>query len=187
MLVGEYPPSQNGEAVGSAGFRPADIARRKLSAVAVDTPSPRPHDPLRTTLSPGEFMPEKSVADKLLLKPNTTVWLSDPARRDLIGSLPAGVLVADSLEGATAGIVVVDDAASLRATLDAHEQHLMKPSIFWVLYPKGNRTDINRDTLWPLLTQHGMRPIGQVAVDDEWSALRFRALKEGEPPFTGGR
>jgi hypothetical protein len=32
-----------------------------------------------------------------------------------------------------------------------------------------------------------MRPIAQVAVDDVWSALRFRPLEEGEPPFTGGR
>ena len=27
----------------------------------------------------------------------------------------------------------------------------------------------------------------QVAVDPVWSALRFRALKGGEPPFTGGK
>jgi hypothetical protein len=26
-----------------------------------------------------------------------------------------------------------------------------------------------------------------VAVDEVWSALRFRLLKEGEAPFTGGR
>jgi hypothetical protein len=32
-----------------------------------------------------------------------------------------------------------------------------------------------------------MRPITQVSVDDVWSALRFRALREGEPQFTGGR
>jgi hypothetical protein len=32
-----------------------------------------------------------------------------------------------------------------------------------------------------------MRPISQVAVDEVWSALRFRPLKEGEAPFTGGR
>jgi hypothetical protein len=31
-----------------------------------------------------------------------------------------------------------------------------------------------------------MRPIAQIAVDDVWSALRFRALEDGEPPFTGG-
>ena len=43
------------------------------------------------------------------------------------------------------------------------------------------------DTLWPLLTPYGLRPIGQVAVDEEWSALRFRPLKSGEEPFSGGR
>ena len=32
-----------------------------------------------------------------------------------------------------------------------------------------------------------MRPISQVAVDEVWSALRFRPLKEGEAPFTGGQ
>jgi hypothetical protein len=32
-----------------------------------------------------------------------------------------------------------------------------------------------------------MRPVSQVAVDEVWSALRFRPLRPGEPPFTGGR
>jgi hypothetical protein len=32
-----------------------------------------------------------------------------------------------------------------------------------------------------------MRPIGQVALDDVWSAMRFRPNREGETPFTGGR
>jgi hypothetical protein len=31
-----------------------------------------------------------------------------------------------------------------------------------------------------------MTPIGQVAVDQTWSALRFRPLKPGEAPFKGG-
>ncbi len=54
-------------------------------------------------------------------------------------------------------------------------------------YPKGNRTDINRDTLWPILGEHDMRPVTQVAIDDIWSAMQFRANREGEAPFTGGR
>jgi hypothetical protein len=59
--------------------------------------------------------------------------------------------------------------------------------VLWVAYPKGNRADINRDTLWPILAEHGLRPITQVAVDGVWSALRFRPLKEGEEQFAGGR
>ena len=43
---------------------------------------------------------------------------------------------------------------------------LAEPRAFWVAYPKGNRSDVNRDSLWPILAEHGMRPISQVAVDD---------------------
>lgn len=93
---------------------------------------------------------------------------------------------ADTISDATAVVVLADDAASLREILVAHHAHLADPIVFWVAYPKGNRTDIDRDKLWPILAEHGMRPISQVAVDDTWSALRFRALKDGEPPFTGG-
>jgi lysophospholipase L1-like esterase len=32
-----------------------------------------------------------------------------------------------------------------------------------------------------------MRPITQIALDETWSALRFRPLAPGEAPFTGGR
>jgi len=56
-----------------------------------------------------------------------------------------------------------------------------------IAYPKANKTDINRDSLWPILAEFGMRPISQVAIDDVWSALRFRVLRTGEAPFTGGR
>jgi hypothetical protein len=94
-------------------------------------------------------MSSETVAEKLLIKPATTVWSSDPSRLDLVGQLA-------------------------------------EPRAFWVAYPKGNRSDVNRNSLWPILAEHGMRPISQVAVDQVWSALRFRALEAGEPPFTGG-
>jgi hypothetical protein len=128
----------------------------------------------------------KSVADKLLIKPGAVVWSSDPSRLALIGPLPEGVRPADALGEADAALVFADDAASLRAILGAHAGELAEPRAFWVAYPKANRSDVNRDSLWPILAEHGMRPISQVAVDDVWSALRFRALEEGEPPFSGG-
>ena len=129
----------------------------------------------------------KSVADKLLIKPKTSVWLSDSARRDLVEPLPEDVRHADSLEQATTGLIFADDASSLREILDAQRGGLARPNALWVAYTKANRTDINRDTLWPILGEYGLRPITQIAVDDVWSALRFRPLKEGEAPFTGGR
>jgi|GEM_PF-4576663 len=34
---------------------------------------------------------------------------------------------------------------------------------------------------------HGVGSQSTVAIDDLWSALRFRVLRPGEAPFTGGR
>jgi hypothetical protein len=132
-------------------------------------------------------MSNKSVAEKLLIKANTTVWSSDASHVDLLEPLPQGVRHVDQPDQATTALVFAHDANSLRDTLNAHREHLAQPSTFWVAYPKGNRADVNRDTLWPILGEYGLRPIGQVSLDEVWSALRFRPNKQGEAPFSGGR
>ena len=132
-------------------------------------------------------MSTRTVADKLLSKPGPTLWCSDPARLGLLGPLPDGVRPVDDPGEARTALVFADDARTLRQVLTTPRDRLAQPEVFWVAYPKANRTDLNRDSLWPVLGEYGMRPISQVAVDDVGSALRFRPLKEGEPPFTGGR
>jgi hypothetical protein len=46
----------------------------------------------------------------------------------------------------------------------------------WIAYPKAGKlgTDLNRDVLAALLTARGVQPVRQVAIDETWSALRFR-------------
>jgi hypothetical protein len=55
---------------------------------------------------------------------------------------------------------------------------LVQPDgLLWLAYPKmssGIKTDINRDRLWDAVKPSGWRPVRQVALDDTWSALRFR-------------
>jgi hypothetical protein len=131
-------------------------------------------------------MSTKSVAAKLLITPNTTIWSSDAGRLALVGPLPAGVRRVDRPELATTALVFADDARSLRAVLAAHGDRLTLTPVLWIAYPKANRTDINRDTLWPIVAELGLRPITQVAIDETWSALRFRPLKAGEAPLGGG-
>jgi len=129
----------------------------------------------------------KSLAEKLLIRPGAPVFLSHPDRAALLGPLPAGAAPVDQPDDAGVAIAFADDAASLRALLAEHGAALAAADVFWVAYPKGNRTDVNRDSLWPILAEHGLRPVSQVAIDDVWSALRFRPLRPGEAPFTGGR
>jgi hypothetical protein len=131
-------------------------------------------------------MNTKSAAEKLLIEPGTTLWTSHPKQLELIEPLPEGVRVVDRPEQATTALIFGEDAQSLRNAVAAHANRLADPETLWVAYPKGNRTDINRDSLWPILAEHGLRPIGQVSLGDAWSAMRFRPRRPGEAPFTGG-
>jgi hypothetical protein len=134
---------------------------------------------------------EKPLADRLLIKPGDTVWVSDAERVAVLGPLPDGVTtVAGGSVAAAAprvAVVFVEDAATARRRFGADAAALRSVPVLWVLYPKGGRADINRDSLWPLIAEHGLRPITNVSAGDTWSALRFRELKPGEAPFTGGR
>ena len=51
-------------------------------------------------------------------------------------------------------------------------------AVFWLAYPKGTskkiHCDFNRDTSWEMCKPYQMLPVRQIAVDDDWSALRFR-------------
>ena len=129
----------------------------------------------------------KTVAEKLTIKSGTAFWTSHPDRLQLIGPLPPGAAATRDLAAATVALLFADDAASTTATLEAAKAHLATTPTIWIAYPKANRTDVNRDTLWPLATPYGLRPNGQVALDDTWSALRFRPVREGEAPFAGGQ
>jgi hypothetical protein len=46
----------------------------------------------------------------------------------------------------------------------------------WIAYPKAGKlgTDLNRDILARELSGQGVQPVRQVAIDETWSALRFR-------------
>jgi hypothetical protein len=45
-----------------------------------------------------------------------------------------------------------------------------------VSYPKSGQlgTDLNRDSLAARVSTGGIQPVRQIALDDVWSALRFR-------------
>ena len=124
----------------------------------------------------------KSVAEKLHIKPGTTLWVWPAARLGLLGPMPNGVRVVDAIGDASSAFLFVDDAATAGAVLAAHAADLKGPVYLWFCYPKGGRADINRDSLWSMVAEHGLRPITNVAIDETWSALRFRPLRPDEAP-----
>jgi hypothetical protein len=51
-------------------------------------------------------------------------------------------------------------------------------AVLWFAYPKGNSKrhtcEFNRDTGWQVIRNAGFDSVRQVAIDEDWSALRFR-------------
>jgi hypothetical protein len=51
-------------------------------------------------------------------------------------------------------------------------------AIVWFAYPKGSskkyKSQINRDNGWKVLGQEDFEPVRMVAIDEDWSAVRFR-------------
>lgn len=54
-------------------------------------------------------------------------------------------------------------------------------AIVWVAYPKASSKryscDFNRDSGWEPLGEAGFEGVRQVAIDEDWSALRFRRVE----------
>lgn len=52
-------------------------------------------------------------------------------------------------------------------------------SVLWFAYPKGTskiKTDINRDTIRVTGEEFGITTVTAIAIDETWSALRFRPI-----------
>jgi hypothetical protein len=51
-------------------------------------------------------------------------------------------------------------------------------AIVWFAYPKGSskkyKCDFNRDTGWKALNELGFETVRAIAIDEDWTALRFR-------------
>ena len=98
---------------------------------------------------------------------------------------------------ALAGVTVLHDPGSVKvvrfalafATAQAEIDRLAKllsakaegDALLWFAYPKGTskmyKCDFNRDTGWSVLKSAGFDTVRAVAIDDDWSALRFRRVE----------
>jgi hypothetical protein len=69
-----------------------------------------------------------------------------------------------------------------QAALDARSRALADKAdgdaVLWFAYPKATsrryRCEFNRDTGWDVIRAAGFDSVRQVAIDEDWTALRFR-------------
>jgi hypothetical protein len=121
----------------------------------------------------------QTLAQKLNLKPGQSLVLVNPPKgmaETLAAQLPENPLVAGVASQAEAVLVFLtrqDEAGALAGIYAS----LKTGGLAWAAYPKGGSkvpTDLNRDILWKLVEPTGWRPVRMVALDETWSAMRFR-------------
>ncbi|HLT81113.1 MAG TPA: hypothetical protein VKZ86_08780 [Cyclobacteriaceae bacterium] len=75
-------------------------------------------------------------------------------------------------------IVFVKSKAAVDKAFKSIEDKIQGDAILWFAYPKGTSkkytADISRDKGWDTLGNAGFEVVRAVAIDDDWSAMRFR-------------
>lgn len=117
------------------------------------------------------------LAKRLQLKPGQAVRVlhaPEGLELDLRRAGVSGEAAGDAPAPAT--LVFVTTFAEAEERVAPAVDAALSDDLAWVAYPKAGKlgTDLNRDSLAALLTARGVRPVRQVAIDDTWSALRFR-------------
>ena len=125
-------------------------------------------------------MPDKTVAEKLLIKPGKKVlFINPPENADqVLGGLPQGVQTMDSpSEPADTILVFLPGRQAMEEQLPKLKGMIKPGSILWAAYYKGTarvKTDINRDILHAYAQTIGLRGVSLISLDQDWSAMRFK-------------
>jgi hypothetical protein len=129
-------------------------------------------------------MAESSLVKKLGIKPGQRMLIMNAPEDyiQMLGVLPEGAEVKTSAGEIFDFVqVFVYNQADIDGNATTAIQALKPGGLLWFTYPKkssGVKTNITRDIGWEGLMNAGMRPVTQIAIDDTWSALRFRPTSE---------
>lgn len=123
----------------------------------------------------------KTIFEKLNLTTQKTILVAGaPPSFDVELQNLSGVQVisqppADNLDYA---LVFVTKKEQIDAVAPTLASILPGDAIIWFAYPKSTskkyRCDFNRDTGWDAVRALGFDSVRMVAIDEDWSALRFR-------------
>ena len=126
-----------------------------------------------------------SVFQKLNLKAhNPIVVLNAPASFEPELAGLRGVTIARQLEGLAGvefSLAFVTKQKEVDTLGKAIGRKVKGDAVVWFAYPKGSskkyKSEIARDSGWKVLGAAGFEPVRMVAIDEDWSAVRFRRVE----------
>jgi len=128
-------------------------------------------------------MTENALIKKLQFKPGLrALFLNAPEGYVAsLGPLPDGVALVDGPAGTLDFVqLFVRDSAELITHAPAALAAIKRDGVLWISYPKkssGIVSDLTRDIGWAPITAARLRPVTQIAVDETWSAVRWRPIE----------
>jgi len=122
-------------------------------------------------------MSDRTVAEKAHLKPGAAIAVLNPVPGvvESLG-LPADVRFVEPT-AAQLVFLFVNDRAELEERMPRVTADLAPDAALWVFFRKGSNSaglDMNRDTVWGVAEELGLRPLGLIGVDETWSVFRLR-------------
>jgi hypothetical protein len=127
-------------------------------------------------------MTDSVLLKKLQMKPGLRALILNAPQGyvESLGPLPDGVALVDGPPGTLDFVqVFVRDSAELAMFASVALAAIKRDGVLWIAYPKQSakvKTDITRDRGWAPVTVAGLRPVTQIAIDETWSALRWRLI-----------
>ncbi|GAB5552040.1 MAG: hypothetical protein Sapg2KO_16310 [Saprospiraceae bacterium] len=77
-------------------------------------------------------------------------------------------------------LIFLTEAKEIQDQLPPLVKKLRGDALLWIAYPKKSsknyQSDITRDNGWEIMGALKMEPVRQIAIDADWSALRFRKV-----------
>lgn len=87
----------------------------------------------------------------------------------------------DSLQQPDFLLAFVKTEEEVEQYLEKMLPYLTGDQVFWMAYPKKSskkyKSEINRDSGWAAFAKYDFEVVRNVAMDADWSALRFRHVK----------
>jgi predicted SnoaL-like aldol condensation-catalyzing enzyme len=129
------------------------------------------------------------VARKLGMNPGMRALIiaPPPGYLKLLASVPDGPAVSSRADGTYPFVqFFATRLAEIRAFARKLLKHAAPNALVWISYPKKTSktgSDLSRDVIREAMSGTGWRAVSIVAIDEVWSALRFRpAAQVGSRP-----
>jgi hypothetical protein len=129
-------------------------------------------------------MPDTPLVKKLGIKAEHRVLLLDvPADwRGQLGALPEGATLTQTPDGMFDCVLLFAPSKADLARRASMAIGALRPGgLLWIAYPKKSSkrsTDLSRDEGWDAVHAAAWQGVSLIALDEVWSAMRFRSLAE---------